>query len=90
MMITEWGYRAAAMAPVTGDQATFGDALKAYIEAQRLGWTAWCADTIWESAMFDAGWNLRAGPGEMGAFTKAWLAEKKNADLPAPGDVAGD
>ena len=83
MMITEWGYRAAAAAPVTGDQAGFGDALKAYIEAQRLGWTAWCADTIWESVMFDPGWNLLVGPGEMGGFTRDWLAEKKDADLPA-------
>ena len=82
MMITEWGYRAAALAPVTGDQAGFGDALKAFIEAQRLGWTAWCADTIWESVMFDPGWNLLVGPGEMGGFTRDWLAEKKDADLP--------
>jgi len=83
MMITEWGYRAAAPeAPVIGDQAGFGDALKAYIEAQRLGWTAWCADTIWESTMFDPSWNLLVGPGEMGGFTKDWLAEKKDADLP--------
>jgi endoglucanase len=88
MMITEWGYRVAAMAPVTGDQAGFGDPLKAYIEEQRLGWTAWCADTIWESAMFDADWNLRVGPGEMGGFTKDWLAEKKDADLPSGGGGA--
>ena len=82
MMITEWGYRAAADTPVTGDQAGFGDALKAYIEAQRFGWTAWCADTIWESVMFDPNWNLLSGPSEMGGFTKDWLAEKKDADLP--------
>ena len=84
MMITEWGYRAAAEAPVTGDQSGFGDPLKTYIEQQRLGWTAWCADTIWESAMFDADWNLRVGPGEMGGFTRDWLAEKKDDDLPRP------
>jgi hypothetical protein len=84
MMITEWGYRAAAPEdPVIGDQAGFGDALKAYVEAQRLGWTAWCADTIWESVMFDPDWNLRVGPSEMGGFTKDWLAEKKDADRPA-------
>lgn len=82
MMITEWGYRTAADAPVTGDQSGFGDPLKAYIEAQRLGWTAWCADTVWESAMFDSTWTLRVGPDEMGGFAKDWLAEKKNADQP--------
>jgi hypothetical protein len=67
---------------VAHDQPSFGDPLKAYIEAQRLGWTAWCADTIWESAMFDADWSLRVGPDEMGGFTKDWLAEKKDADQP--------
>ena len=77
MMITEWGYRASAPAPVTGDQASFGDALKAYLESQRLGWTAWCADTVWESTMFDPAWNLLTGPSEMGGFTKAWLAARR-------------
>jgi endoglucanase len=79
MMITEWGYRAAGPAPVTGDQAGFGDALKAFVEEHRIGWTAWCADTIWESTMFDSSWNLLVGPSEMGGFTKDWLAEKRNA-----------
>jgi hypothetical protein len=83
MMITEWGFRADGGDPVTGDQASFGNALKAYIEAQRLGWTAWCADTIWESTMFDPDWNLLTGPSEMGGFTKDWLTEKKDADRPS-------
>jgi len=89
MMITEWGYRMGGTAPTDGDQAGFGDALKAYLEAQRLGWTAWCADTIWDSTMFDADWNLRVGPGEMGGFTKDWLAEKKDADQPSGGGGSG-
>ena len=89
MMITEWGYRTAADPPVTGDQSGFGDPLKAYIEAQRLGWTAWCADTIWESAMFNADWTLRVGPDEMGGFAKDWLAEKKDADQPGSRASAG-
>jgi len=83
LMITEWGYRASEGSPVTGDQSSFGDALKAYIEEQRLGWTAWCADTVWSSQMFDPSWNLLVGPAEMGGFTKDWLAEKKDADQPA-------
>jgi len=85
MMITEWGYRTGGVAPVDGNQAGFGDPLKAYLEAQKLGWTAWCADTIWDSTMFDADWKLRVGPGEMGGFTKDWLAEKKDADRPSGG-----
>jgi endoglucanase len=80
MLITEWGYRTGGMSPVDGNQAGFGDPLKAYLEAQRLGWTAWCADTIWDSTMFNADWSLRVGPGEMGGFTKDWLAAKKDAD----------
>jgi endoglucanase len=81
MMITEWGYRTGGTDPVNGTQAGFGDPLKAWIETQRLGWTAWCADTIWDSTMFNADdWSLRVGPGEMGGFTKDWLAAKRNAD----------
>jgi hypothetical protein len=81
MMITEWGYRTGGTDPVDGTQAGFGDPLKAWIETQRLGWTAWCADTIWDSTMFNADdWSLRVGPGEMGGFTKDWLAAKKDAD----------
>jgi endoglucanase len=84
MMITEWGYREGGGDPVNGTQAGFGDPLKAWIEAQRLGWTAWCADTIWDSTMFNVDdWSLRVGPGEMGGFTKDWLAEKKDADQPS-------
>ncbi len=82
MMITEWGFRGAAEPPVTGDEAGFGAPLKAYLEAQRLGWTAWCADTVWESVMFDPDWKLLTGPSEMGGFTRDWLAEKKDADRP--------
>jgi endoglucanase len=85
MMITEWGFRAAGVAPTTGDQSGFGKPLKAFIEAQRLGWTAWCADTIWDSVMFDPSWNLLTGPSEMGGFAKDWLAEKKGADQPVGG-----
>ena len=59
-----------------------GGSSVATLVAQRLGWTAWCADTIWDSTMFNADWSLRVGPGEMGGFTKDWLAEKKNSDQP--------
>jgi len=83
MMITEWGYRDGGTDPTSGTQASFGDPLRAWVEAQRIGWTAWCADTIWDSTMFNADdWSLRVGPGEMGGFTKDWLAEKKDADQP--------
>ena len=86
MMITEWGYRDGGTDPVNGTQASFGDPLKAWIEAQHVGWTAWCADTIWDSTMFNVDdWSLRVGPGEMGGFTKDWLAEKKDFDQPGGG-----
>jgi endoglucanase len=90
MMITEWGYRDGGTDPTNGTEASFGDALKAWIEAQRVGWTAWCADTIWDSTMFNAAdWSLRVGPGEMGGFTKDWLAAKKDADQPSGGGGSG-
>ena len=59
MMITEWGYRRPPSRR-SRRPGGFGEPLKAYIEAQRLGWTAWCADTIWDSIMFDPDWNLRS------------------------------
>jgi endoglucanase len=90
MMITEWGYRDGGTDPVNGTQASFGDALKTWIEEQQVGWTAWCADTIWDSTMFNEGdWSLRTGPGEMGGFTKDWLAEKRNADQPSGSGGSG-
>ena len=37
--------------------------------------------SVWDSTMFNADdWSLRVGPGEMGGFTKDWLAAKKDAD----------
>lgn len=50
--------------------------------ARVRGWTTLCADTIWESVMFDPAWNLPVGQGEMGGFSRDWLAENKDADLP--------
>lgn len=80
LVVTEWGYSAATGMP--GDERSFGAPLKAFVERNRLSWTAFCADTDWEPTMFDKAWTLRVGPGEMGGFTRDWLAEKRDDDQP--------
>jgi endoglucanase len=82
VIITEWGFRDNGD-PVTGaTQTSFGQPLKAFIEARGLSWTAWCADSVWAPTMFDPSWNLLVGPGEMGGFVRDWLAERKDQDQP--------
>jgi len=80
LVITEWGYSGATGLP--GNDLSFGAPLKDFVERNRLSWTAFCADTEWSPTMFDETWTLRVGPGEMGGFTKDWLAEKRDDDQP--------
>lgn len=87
VFITEWGYRLAWGDVGAGTQTSFGNPLKAFVEAHGLSWTAWCADSVWEPVMFSADWTLFRSEGDMGGFTQDWLAEKKDADqapLPLP------
>jgi endoglucanase len=83
VMVTEWGYRDADSDIWGGTQTSFGDPLRAFVETHGLGWTAWCADTLWEPVMFDADWNLLTGEGNMGGFVRDWLAERRDEDQPA-------
>lgn len=76
VIITEWGFNDNAT------QTSFGEPLKAFIEAHGLSWTAWCATGIWTEMMFDASWNLLVGEGKMGGFVKDWLAQRKDQDQP--------
>jgi len=82
VVITEWGYQTAPGEVYDGTQSSFGEPLKAYIEAHGLSWTAWCADTIWAPTMFDANWTLLTGSDQMGDFAMTWLKEKKDLDQP--------
>jgi hypothetical protein len=78
VMITEWGYQLGGAVPTNGTQTNFGNPLREYIDADRLSWTAWCADTVWAPPIFDMNWQPQTGDGEMGAFTKQWLDDTKN------------
>jgi hypothetical protein len=82
VIITEWGYESGGEIPTDGTQAGFGDPFKSFVESQRIGWIAWCADTIWGPPIFDMNWEPRTGPNVMGEFARAWLYEKRNADRP--------
>lgn len=82
VFITEWGFRGIDDSVLAGTQTSFGQPLKTFIETRGLSWTAWCATGIWTPMMFDANWNLLVGEGEMGGFTKDWLAERKDQDQP--------
>jgi hypothetical protein len=78
VMITEWGYQLGGAVPTNGTQTNFGQPLRMYIDANRLSWTAWCADTMWGPPIFDANWQPQGGVDEMGAFTQKWLDDTKN------------
>jgi len=60
VMITEWGYENNSGANVTvGTTSGFGIPFKNYIDSfPNVGWTAWCFDYVYRSAMFDVNWNL--------------------------------
>ena len=82
VFITEWGFRDTGDPVTSGTQTSFGEPLKAFIEAHGLSWTAWCADDMWAPVMFDTDWNLLEGEGEMGGFVRDWLAQRKDDDRP--------
>lgn len=82
LMITEWGFRDDGGYVWDGDKTSFGEPLKAFVEGHGLSWTAWCADNLWAPVMFDENWQLLTGAGEMGGFTRKWLADKKDLDQP--------
>jgi hypothetical protein len=83
VMLTEWGFSEKAPKDITGgDAAGYGQPFKEFVDANRLGWTAWCANDEWLPPMFNEDHSLRVGPAEMGGFTKAWLYQRRNDDRP--------
>jgi endoglucanase len=83
LFITEWGFRNDGNEIWNGTRQSFGEPLRAFVEARGLSWTAWCADSRWAPEMFDENWELLTGDGEMGEFVKDWLAERRDEDQPA-------
>jgi endoglucanase len=87
VFMTEWGFEESLTdngGLLSGTIASYGDPLKAFVEANGLSWSAWCASSTWGPPMFNTDYTLRVGDGEMGGFVKDWLYEKKDADRPSP------
>ena len=84
VFVTEWGFQENSNEILDGTITSYGAPFKQFLEAQKLSWTAWCASASWGPPMFDDAYRLRVGEGEMGGFTKDWLYEKRDADLPTP------
>lgn len=71
LFITEWGWSAQEKAwwGIKGDQASYGDKLRAYLDARPwINWTAWSYDPKCGPAML-------GDDTDMGAFVKDWLSD---------------
>jgi hypothetical protein len=90
VLVTEWGFQRGVTtngtvnAILDGTITSYGNPFKQFIEQQGIGWTAWCASKSWQPTMFAADFKLLGGEGEMGAFTKDWLYEKRVDNQPTP------
>lgn len=84
VFMTEWGFQDTDDDLLGGTITSYGDPIKAFIEEQRISWTAWSASSTWGPPMFKKDYTLRVGEGEMGGFVKDWLWEKRNDDQPQP------
>lgn len=83
VFLTEWGFQSGSNRILDGTISSYGAPFKQFVEDQKLSWTAWCASSSWGPPLFNSDYSLRVGEGEMGGFTKDWLYEKRDADLPA-------
>ena len=73
LFITEWGWSAQEKAwwGIKGDQKTYGEPLKAYLEARpQIGWTAWSYDP-------KCGPSMLGVDKDMGDFVRNWLEESR-------------
>jgi hypothetical protein len=82
VFLTEWGFEQDRDPIVDGTITSYGDPFKAFVEEQRVSWTAWCASYDWFPAIFNRDYSLRVGEGSMGGFLKDWLYEKRASDIP--------
>jgi len=83
--ISEWGYQQSGNTPTSGTQSSYGNAFSAYLDAKAVSWTAWVFDDYWQPVMFDTSWNLLGGENYMGQFTKDFLYQHRNDNLPGSG-----
>jgi endoglucanase len=80
--ITEWGWQQGGNPPTNGTRSDYGVPFRAYLDSKDVSWTAWVFDIYWQPTMFDSNWNLLGGEAFMGQFTKDFLYEHLEDDLP--------
>jgi endoglucanase len=83
--ITEWGWQQGGSVPTSGTKSGYGIPFSAYLDSKGVSWTAWVFDVYWQPVMFDASWNLLGGETYMGQFTRDFLYQHRNDDLPGGG-----
>jgi endoglucanase len=83
--ITEWGWQQGGTNPTSGTLSGYGTPFSSYLDAKGVSWTAWVFDNSWQPVMFDAGWNVLGGQNFMGQFTKDFLFQHRNDNLPGGG-----
>ncbi|AFZ30668.1 glycoside hydrolase family 5 [Gloeocapsa sp. PCC 7428] len=82
VVVTEWGWdEDMSGTEVYGNQNSYGNELKKFIDDYGLSWTSWVAsNNPWYPQLFDRNWNPRNGPRYHGSFTRDWLSEKRNSN----------
>src|SRR5687767_4365605 len=83
--ITEWGWQQGGAIPTSGTLSGYGVPFSTYMESKGLSWTAWVFDQWWQPVMFDLNYNLLGGENFMGQFTKDFLFQHRNDNLPGGG-----
>jgi endoglucanase len=83
--ITEWGWQNGGAVPTSGTLSGYGIPFSNYLNSKGLSWTAWVFDQWWQPVMFDLNYNLLGGENFMGQFTKDFLFQHRNDNLPGGG-----
>lgn len=83
--VSEWGWQQGGAVPTNGTRTGYGVPFSAYLDSKGVSWTAWVFDIYWQPIMFDTSWNLLGGESYMGEFTKDFLYQHRNDNLPGGG-----
>jgi endoglucanase len=85
--ITEWGWQQGGNVPTNGTRTGYGVPFSDYLDSKGVSWTAWVFDDYWQPIMFDTNWKLLGGETYMGQFTKDFLYQHRNDDLPVRSSI---
>ena len=83
--VSEWGWQQGGAVPTSGTKSGYGVPFSAYLDSKGVSWTAWVFDIYWQPIMFDTNWNLLGGETYMGQFTKDFLYQHRDDNLPGGG-----